>query len=188
MPLKNSPVSFIAGIALSISLLASAVSAHCETIQTREYEVKAAFLFNFAKLTEWPEDAFRLHNKNFELCILGEDPFKSSIELFSHMIISGRSALIKRIAYIDDTTACNLLFVASSERDHVPEIMDHIRNKAILTVSDINGFDTEGGIIALVLKDSRVKFRINLYAARKAKVKISSHLLEVAESVSESGR
>jgi hypothetical protein len=164
------------------------VLAYSEKPQTQEYEVKAVFLFNFAKLTEWPGGAFRLHEKNFEMCILGDDPFMRSIEPLSSRTIGGRNVSIARITDISESSACNFIYVASSERDRLPKIIEHVRNKAILTVSDINGFENEGGIIALFLKDGRVKFRINIDAARKANLKISSYLLEVAESVRESGK
>jgi hypothetical protein len=185
-PFAFSP--FFAGIAFYLSLLVAPVVAYSEKLQTQEYEVKAAFLFNFAKLTEWPGDAFRLPDKNFEMCILGDDPFRKSLDTLSHRTIGGRKVSITRITDISESSACNLIYVTSSVRDRLPEIIEHVRNKAILTVSDIKGFENEGGIIALFLKDNRVKFRVNIDAASKSNLKISSYLLEVAERVRESGR
>ena len=179
---------FIAGLALCLSFLAAPVVSYSEKPQMQEYEVKAAFLFNFAKLTEWPGDAFRLHDKNFEMCILGDDPFGRSLEQLRDRTIGGRSVSITRTTDISESSACNLIFVASSESYRLPEIISFVRERPILTVSDIKGFEKEGGIIAFFLKDNRVRFRINIDAARKAKLKISSYLLEVAEIVRVSGR
>src|SRR5208337_2307923 len=173
------------GIVLCLFLLTAPVIAYSETPRAQEYELEAAFLFNFAKLTQWPDNAIRPPDKNFELCILGADTFGRSIELLRDRTIGGRNVSVTRITDISESSGCNLIYIASSERDHLTEIIGHVRNKAILTVSDIKGFENEGGIIALVLKDNRVKIRLNIDAAGRANLKISSYLLEVAEIVRE---
>ncbi len=179
---------FIAGLALCLSLLAAPVVSYSENPLAQEYEIKAAFLFNFARLAEWPGDAFRLHDKNFEICILGDDHFGGILETLSGRPIGGRSVSIKRITDISASSGCNLLFIASSETYRLPQIISFVKGKPVLTVSDIKGFENEGGIIAFFLKDNRVRFRINLDAARRANLKISSYLLEIAESVKVSER
>ena len=172
--------SFIAGLALCLFFLAAPVASYSENPQAQEYEIKAAFLFNFARLVEWPGDAFRVHDKSFEMCILGDDPFGSSLEPLRDRTIGGRNVSITKITDISESSACHLLFIASSESIRLPEIISFVKKRPVLTVSDIKGFEKEGGIIAFFLMENRVRFRINIDAARQAKLKISSYLLEVA--------
>ena len=183
---KAGPV--ISGVVLCLFMLAAPVVSYPENPHIQEYEVKAAFLFNFARLTGWPQGAFAQHEKNFVIGILGEDPFGKGLELLRYRSIDGRSVLITRIDDIRESSDCNLLFIASSEMDRLPEIIAQIGNRPVLTVSDIKGFENKGGTIAFFLKDNRVRFRINIDAARKARLEISSHLLEVADIVRENGR
>ncbi|MGD0282601.1 MAG: YfiR family protein [Dissulfurispiraceae bacterium] len=173
----------IAGLAFCLFMLVTPVVSYPENPQIQEYEVKAAFLFNFARLTEWPPNAFASPQSNFVICILGGDPFEGNLEPLMNRTIGGRKVVVKRISNINESIACNLLFIASSEKRRLPEIIAHVRNRPILTVSDMDGFTEEGGMIAFIIKEGRVKFRINLDAAGMTKLNISSYLLEVAEIV-----
>ncbi|MGO9015549.1 MAG: YfiR family protein [Dissulfurispiraceae bacterium] len=179
---------FIAGLALCLSFLAVPVVSYSESEQAEEYEVKAAFLFNFARLTEWPGDAFRLHDKNFEICLVGDDRFGGILDTLSSRAIGGRSVSIRRITDFRESSACNLLFISSSEAYRLRDIISFVKERPILTVSNIKGFEKEGGIIAFYLMDNRVRFRINIDAARKARLKISSYLLEVAGIARDGGK
>lgn len=170
----------MAGLAICLTFLAAPVVSYSESPRGEEYEVKAAFLFNFARLTEWPDDAFRSHDKNFEICILGNNRFGGILDTLSNRTIGGRIAAIRRITDFRESSACNLLFISSSEEYRLREIISFVKDRPILTVSNIKGFEKEGGIIAFFLRDNRVRFRINIDAARKARLKISSYLLEVA--------
>lgn len=175
----------IAGIAFSLFVLATPVVAYPFMTQTGEYEIEAAFMFNFAKLTEWPKSAFASSDNNFVMCVIGDNPFGSSLDTLAGRTVAGLNVSIRKIDEISEVTACNLLFVASSEKPRLTEIVAHVRNRPILTVSDIRGFEKDGGIIAFFLQDNRVRFRINMNAAEKARLKISSHLLEIADVVRE---
>jgi len=175
---------FIAGIAFCLSMLAAPVMSYPESPQIHEYEVKAAYLFNFARLTQWPTSTFA-SRQNFIIGILGDDPFGRSIEMLGNRTIGGRKVVIKSIDDIRESSACDLLFIASSEADRLRQIIAHVKGKPVLTVSDITGFEDKGGIIAFFLKDNHVRFRINIDAAERANLKISSHLLEVAEITTE---
>lgn len=175
----------IAGIAFSLFVLAAPVVAYPLMTQTGEYEIEAAFMFNFAKLTEWPKSAFVSTDNNFVMCVIGDNPFGSSLDTLAGRTVAGLNVSIRKIDEVSEVTACNLLFVSSSEKPRLPEIVAHVRNRPILTVSDIKGFEKDGGIIAFFLQDNRVRFRINMNAAEKARLKISSHLLEIADVVRE---
>ncbi|MBF0559654.1 MAG: YfiR family protein [Nitrospirae bacterium] len=172
----------IVGLALFLFMLATPVSAYSEMSQMQEYEVKAAFLFAFAKLTEWPKSAEASAN-NFVMCVLGDNPFGDNLDSLVGRTVGGQNISIQIVSDTKGTSACNLLFVSSSEKRRLSEIIAYVRSRPILTVSDISGFEKDGGIIAFFLKANRVRFRINIAAAEKARLKLSSHLLEVADVV-----
>jgi len=183
---KNKARLFPPIVGLIICLLiTSAPVVSLSEPRTQEYEIKAAFLFNFARLTKWPANSFSSPDKEFVVCILGDDPFGRSLDALMGQTIDGHTVSISRTRDIRESSDCNLLFVSSSERNRLPEIIAHVGNMPVLTVSDIRGFESEGGIIGFYLKDGHVRFRINIDTARKSKLKMSSHLLEVAETVSE---
>lgn len=173
----------IACLALFIFVLATPFNAYSEMSQMQEYEVKAAFLFAFAKLTEWPKPAFEVSANNFVMCVLGENPFGDTLDSLVGRNVGGQNVSIKIVSDTNGISACNLLFVSTSEKRRLPEIIAYVRSRPILTVSDISGFEKDGGIISFFLKANRVRFRINITAAEKARLKLSSHLLEVADIV-----
>jgi hypothetical protein len=175
----------IASLAFCLFMLAVPVISYSESPQVREYGIKAAYLLNFAKLTEWPSGTFASHENAFIIGILGNDPFGRRLDLLRDRTVGGRRVVIKSIDNISESSACDLLFIASSESDRLQQIIAYVRKKPVLTVSDIAGFENSGGIIAFFLKDDHVRFRINIDAARRANLNISSHLLELAEIVRE---
>jgi hypothetical protein len=170
-------LQFAVGLAFFLFMFASTAFAYSEKPAEQEYEVMAAYLFNFARLTEWPVDAFSLTENHFSICVLGEDHFEGSLDLLRGRVIDGHNVLIRQIDRVQKSAGCNLLFVSSSETDNLSKIISYVMYDPVLTVSDIKGFDDAGGIISLFLKNNRLKFRINLEAAGKAKLKISSYLL-----------
>jgi len=146
-----------------------------------EYEVKAAFLYNFTKFVEWPQDAFYSAGEPLTICIIGSDPFGSGIDFIKTKTVNNRRLEIRRLGEPADTRECRVLFISPSEKMRMQEILNAVKEQDILTVSDIVGFAHYGGIIELYVKDRKVRFRINAAAARKHRLKIGSQLLELAE-------
>lgn len=148
-----------------------------------EYEVKAAFLYKFASFVEWPPES-----ANAPLCIavVGQDPFGAALDqVVKGKSINGRGFLIKRFKSGQDATGCHIVFISASEKSRVRSILDRLRGIGILTVSDIPGFCQGGGMIDFELLDRKVHFEINLEAAGRARLKLSSKLLSVAKIVRE---
>ena len=152
--------------------------------QPKEYEVKAAFLFNFAKFVDWPAKAFTQDSAPVVFGILGEDPFGKSLPaIVERETVKGRKIEIRHYQAGDDFSGCHILFVSRSEGQRAKEILEQATLRATLTVGDAEDFSAQGGMINFVLVDQTVRFDINLEAAARAGLKISSKLLAVAHNV-----
>jgi len=164
-------------------------TASVEAAVLGEYEVKAAFLFNFAKFVEWPADAFDDPKSPIVVGILGDDPFGSIIEkTVAGKTVREKEFVIKRSRRIEDVERCHILFVSSSEEARLREILDKVKNSNVLTVGDTEGFAGRGGIINLTKEQNKVRFEINVDAAKRAGLKISSKLLKLAKVVRDKSR
>lgn len=149
---------------------------------TSEHAVKAAFLFNFAKFVEWPEGAFRGPDEPMTFCVLGEGPLGGELErAVAGKTVVGRPAAVRRLSQLAGLGECRILFVGSSERTRFDQILAAVGNRAVLTVGEEDGFNRAGGIISFVVRQSRVRFRIEREPALRAGLRLSSRLLELAE-------
>jgi YfiR/HmsC-like len=151
-----------------------------------EYEIKAAFLYNFAKFVEWPNLGQSGSSTPMNLCVLGRDPFGSILDQsIQGKMINGRLLVINRVTRTEDAMTCQVLFISASEKQRLPEILGRLQKASVLTVGDMGQFTEEGGMIYLKTEGTRVRFDINLAAANRARLKISSKLLQLASAVRE---
>jgi hypothetical protein len=149
-----------------------------------EYQIKAAFLYNFAKFVEWPAKALPETSTSMTLCILGEDPFGTDLEqILDGKTVNDKSIVIKRFRGIRGLEVCHILFISSSERHHLPEILDALREASMLTVGETERFAKLGGIINFTIEENKVRFEINVDAAGRAGLKISSRLLKLGKLI-----
>lgn len=149
-----------------------------------EYQVKAAFLYQFLKFVEWPEAVLGDPEAPITLCVAGRDPFGPALdETVRGRTAQGRSCLIRRMAGGDDPDGCHLLFVASGEDSRIAETLRRVAKRPVLTVGESDRFEQAGGTIRFVLEEDRVRFVINAAAARRAGLRLSARLLSVARSV-----
>jgi len=147
-----------------------------------EYQVKAAFLFNFAKFVEWPADTFKAVDDPMAICVLGQDPFSGALEdLVRDKTVAGRPFVVRKVSTIPQAIKCQMVFVTASERKRVRSILDELKGHSILTVGEAEDFTANGGIINFKLKDARVRIEIDTAAVERAKLRISSKLLSLAE-------
>jgi len=165
---------------LAVALLAAAAG-YAEV--AAEYDVKAAFLYNFTKFVEWPSAALTDDRGALRLCVLGEDPFGRSLQEVASEEIAARKLTLLRAARLNDPAACQVLFISRTERRRLPALLAAVRDEPVLTVADTEGFLEQGGIINFVLDGSRVRFEINQEAAQRAGLKISSKLMRLASRV-----
>jgi hypothetical protein len=147
-----------------------------------EYQVKAAFLYNFARFVDWP--AGSLSDSIFVLGVVGDDPFGSSLDrVVDDKTIRGRNIVVRRYKRASDIQTCHLLFISESERDNVGKILDRVEKRPILTVSEIDGFIARGGMINFTIESKRVRFDINSGAAERVDLRVSARLLQLARNV-----
>lgn len=148
-----------------------------------EYKLKAAYLYQFTKFTQWPDRRFTNRDSPIQICILGTNPFGKSLDSFSSRASQGRTLSIKYLPSLHNVLSCHVVFISRSETKRLTQILRRIENAPILSVSDINNFAQRGGIIGFVPKQRKVGLEINVGASRTSGIKISSKLLEVATLV-----
>jgi len=140
---------------------------------------KAAFVYNFAKFTHWPDN----ENEKFQLCTIGHSPLINDLKQLQGKSIQGRTVNIKTIDQIQTARHCQLLYIATSEKDRYKNILDFTQSQPILTVSELSFFARNGGIIQFYRKNNKTRMVINLDSAHKAGLEISSRLLILAEII-----
>ncbi len=150
---------------------------------SREYVVKAAFLYNFAKFTVWPATAFADPETPLRLCLLGKDPFQGALDSLAGKTVRKRKLEIHRLAKTNELGKCHLLFVSASEKKRLTTILKILRGMPVLAIGDMPNFAHSGGIINLKTVRNKVRFEINIRAAKRAHLKFSSKLLRLAEIV-----
>jgi YfiR/HmsC-like len=154
------------------------------TAVSEEYRIKAAFLFNFAQFVKWPPGAFRKADSPFCIGILGKDPFDSFLdETVKGETVDGHPLVVRRYPDLKSVGDCQILFISKSEQARMGALLQGLKGRSILTVGDIGGFAEAGGVIRFVTEDNKIHFRINLEAAKDAKLDISSQVLRLAEIV-----
>lgn len=154
-----------------------------------EYEVKAAYLYNFGRFVQWPARAVAGKDDSFAVCVLGQDPFGQTLDsTLAGEALHGKPVVIRRISKPQDAGDCRILFISSTEGNHLKEILGAFDQAGVLTVSDMPGFSRRGGMIQFVLEGDRIRFEINLASAESAKLVLSSELLKLAANVRRNAR
>lgn len=151
-----------------------------------EYQVKAAFLYNFAKFVTWPADAFPDAGSPFYVCVLGDDPFGPALDqTLEGETLRGRRLEIRRLRRPAGSLPCHILFVAKSEGPSFDAALARVDPNRTLTVGEAPRFLRAGGLINFVLDGNRVRFEINTAAARRSQLRISSKLMRLSRPASE---
>ena len=174
-----------------------------DTEQSREYQLKAAFLYNFIKFADWPAERIPDTNEPIILGIVGKDPFAKAFEPIKEKLVKGKKVAVKRFKpfqqlkdaagddkdkmqeHIDAIRKCHVLFVCSSEKRSLKEILTLVKNHPVLTVGETQGFLETGGICNFLMEQNKVRFEVSVAAAKKAKLKMRSQLLRLAKKVVE---
>jgi uncharacterized protein DUF4154 len=175
--------------AISFLMLSLSVPATPQSSGSKEYELKAAFLLNFAKFIDWPPDSFASATSPFLICVVGQDPFGTALnQSLLGKTMDGRVVQIIRypnMGDLPDARHCQIVFVSASEKSHFRDVIGVLRGANTLMVGDADGFAAAGGTIEFMLEDNHIRFAINPDAAERADLKISSKLLALAKIVHE---
>lgn len=176
-------------LAFSMFFLSSffcAGTASCdENRRPTEFEVKAAYIYNFVKFIQWPKTRSQEGSETIHVCVVGDDPFGSSLAAIEGKTAGDRKIGIKRTASLQNIRGCEIVFISNSEEGRVAQIMKAVNSSHVLTVGDTEGFAEQGVIINFYMENRTVRFEINSKAALRAGLRISSNLLRIARIVKE---
>ena len=176
--------ALIAACFLAVAMIGAAA----QSAPVSEYEVKAAFLYNFVRFVEWPRQAFADSSTPVRICVLGGNLLGPALDRIERgKSIAGRSIISTQLRSPTEAFACHVLFVSRSDSETLKQILQRTRGLPVLTVGENDDFIALGGIINFVLDQDRVRFEINLSAAERHHLKLSSKLLAVARVVNVEG-
>ena len=180
-PLKQKSWTGAARLCLACLLLGLATfSGLAQTGTQREYEIKAAVLFNVLKYVEWPGNSASTNPVPLQIGLLGQLPYPHALTVLDGKTIQGRKLVVKPISAAE-AQSCQVVYVGASEKSKCPEIISELKGKPILTVSEVDGFAQRGGMVNLIAEGNRVAMEINRESATQAGLSISSQLLRVAK-------
>ena len=171
-------------VALLSAMVLAALSTASAQSSADEYRVKAAFLFHFTQLVDWPPKAIQESDSFVWLCTFGADPFHGALETtVSGKPVGLRVLRIRHVTQVQDLAGCHVLFVGRNESQRIPGLLAGLHNAPVLTVGETDDFLHAGGMIHLCLEENKVRFEINREAAESAGLKVSSRLLILAKNV-----
>lgn len=177
-------VKFCATVLTALLYLAAASSIRAQAGTSVEYQIKAAFLFNFAKFVDWPPDAFPSDKSPITLCVFRHDPFGSSLdEIIQGKTINNRAILARRTNELPDLKPCQLVFVDKEADKGLSDVLNSLKGTSALVVGESEGFAERGGGIQFFLEDNKLRFAINVDAIQRARLNVSSKLLALARIV-----
>lgn len=174
----------VMALAVSWAILFLPLHGSAQIEDEGEYRVKLAFLYNFAQFIEWPSEVFHDPAAPLTICVLGQNPFEGEIERdLRGRQAAGHPIKVVRLRRDEDPRACQMIFVRASENKAVLRMLPALSGSSTLTVGEAKGFASSGGVINLIHDDNKLRFEINLDAAAKTQIKISSKLLALARIV-----
>jgi hypothetical protein len=152
-------------------------------------QVKAAYLFNFLKFVEWPDDPGADPHGKWVIGFVGETPVDRELtRLVEGKNVLGRDLQVKKFQAIDNLRGCNILFISESEKKRTSSILGALHGSSVLTVGDMDNFIGSGGMVQFVVNDARVRVTIDVGATGRARLRVSSKLLALAQAVTETVR
>jgi len=170
---------FIAVVLVTAFCGSYAADAPAQT--SREYQIKAAFIYNFMQFVDWPQGTFADPKAPIIIATLGPDPFNGLLDVaMKGRTVGQRSLVVRHFSNAADATKCQVLFVAADGDDQFSATMQKLGPTGILTVGETEGFIQSGGIIRFYEKGTRLRFAINQNAASRAKLQIRAKLLRLA--------
>jgi hypothetical protein len=174
----------LAVVALVLSPAGQVTAAIQPSPRSPEYVIKAAYLYNFAMFVEWPPDAFATPDSPLLIGIVGQDPFGWALErIVDGKRINKRRIVIDRVQSVQDAKHCHILFIGADDAARLPEFTARLDGASVLVVGDTDNVIKQGGAISFTVRDNKVGYDINLEAAKRARLTISSKLLNLARIV-----
>jgi len=172
-------------VAAALAILLHPTLVAAQDAAPGEYEVKAAFIYNFARFVEWPQPAIGSDRDPLTIAVLGEGPIGGILEkVLQGKTVGARSLTIRRFAALGDLRPTPILFIGRQEESDLTEILSKLGRAPVLTVCEAEGAARLGCVVNFIIVDNKVRFEIAPESAKAAGLKISSKLLSVAKIVS----
>ena len=198
MRIRNNNLVLLILVVIVVSI---APQVRADSAASKEYQIKAAFLYNFIKFVDWPKEKVSDANEPITIGIIGKDPFGKAFEPVKDKKVKNRKVVIKRFKGFEELNKsaendrsklqqqiqairrCYVLYICPSEKEKLKEIVSWVKAHPVLTVAEAKGFLDIGGIINFLMEENKVRFEINVTAGERAKLKIRSQLLQLAKRV-----
>jgi len=181
MKLHN--VARILGLALAASMGWGSMRCAAQTGTEHEYALKAGVLYHIIEYVEWPSSSLSNNPPSITIGLMGQIPFADTLEVLNGKMIQGRKLVVKRVADSQEAAGCHVVFIGASEKPRISEIVGDLKNRPVLTVSEVEGFAEQGGMVNLIAGPNRIIMEINRQVASQAKLGMSSQLLKLAKVV-----
>ena len=166
----------VSGTAASWTVQAQAVD---------EYQVKAAYMYNFAKFVDWPAGALGSPTQPIAFCVLGQTPLSQALrDTLSGKVVDQRPLVFRQLSDSKLASKCQALFIGAADKKQMRQALDEVKSLSVLTVGEVENFTDDGGIVRFLLEAGRVRLEFNLEAAGEARLRISSRLLSLGRAVS----
>ncbi len=145
--------------------------------------MKGAYLLNFAKFVDWPEQVFKGPSDPIVICVVGQNPFGPGLEKAARdTVVASRSVAVRVVSDMQQASQCQILFMSAVERKRSRTLLQAVQSGSVLTVGEWDGFIASGGVIGFKVDDEKVRIEINIAAADRAKLHISAKLLSLAQA------
>ena len=172
----------LARLLVIISLLYVSLPATADDV-SREYMIKAAFIYNFTKFVMWPQQDSYSDAESFNVCILGDGRLTAAASTIQGKLVQGKVLQIKTITNAEENGECEIIFLAISNTERLQQTLESLKGTSVLSVGDSSNFVDNGGIIGLFVENNKIRFDINQLVADDSGLKINSRLLELANRV-----
>ena len=164
--------------------MACYTSVYADEITANEYSLKTAFLYNFARLVDWPENMVSQNASTMQICLIGDDLFGDALDVLRNKKAHNKQLIVKRHVQLNDVAECQLLFISESEQDNLHKILQITSQYPVLTISELPNFVQQQGHIRFFLRaDKTLSLEINLDAIKQSRLKISSRILSLAKII-----
>lgn len=151
--------------AVAIVVIACSEPCHAQAPAAAEYDVKAAFIYNFAKFVEWPDGTFNDSQSQIVLCAYGKNNVETAFNAIRGKQARGRTVVVRFNDEIDDLKSCNIIYISSSDKRRAASVLESVRGMSILTIGETPDFVQHGGVISFTSKENKIRFEINPQAA-----------------------
>lgn len=182
VPFSSRLIQLLAACVTAAGVASAASPANAAAAPVPEFELKAAFVYNFALFTDWPADA-QFEAGVLNVCVHPASVLRPALGSLNDRMIKGRKIAVRQLAAPDAVRGCHLFYADAADRDRWPQIRKALANAPVLTITDDVEIGNEGSIVSLFSEGSRIVFDIDLRAARNARLMLSSKLLRLARSV-----